>query len=135
MAHPTLLNADDPWFSFQHAMNHRDFLGVMSPLTRFSGIPYFIDPFTARRPADNWHFNHQTAHDDADNAIPSTYMAPPAVVGFSPNMKDANLANAWDKSWFIFLNHMEHFVESQAILPAPQIPPPPPAPIIKYPFW
>ena len=91
---PVLLNPDDPWFPHVHAMSHRDYLGVMSPLTRFSAIPYFIEPFTAKRGSDNWHFNHQTAHDDADNAIPSTYMGPPAVVGFSPNMKDANLANA-----------------------------------------
>jgi hypothetical protein len=116
-------------------MAHREYLGVMSPLPRFSVIPYWVDPMTAKRPADNWHFNHQQAHDDADNAIPSTYMGPPAVVGFSPNMKDANLSDPWGKAWWTFINNREHFVESNAILPAPQIPPPPPAPIIKYPFW
>ena|SRR6516164_5242692 len=134
MTTPTLLNFDDPVFAFEHAMAHRIYLGMMAPLTRFSAVPYILDPITVRRPSDSWHLNHQQAHDDADNAIPGTYLGP-AIVGYSPNMKDANLADPWNRSWWTFMNHREHFIESSAMLPAPQMPPPPPAPHWAFPFW
>ena len=134
MALPTLLNLDDPTFAFEHAMAHRLYLGLMSPLPRFSVVPYFIDPFTAQRPSDSWHLNHQQAHNDADNVIPGSYLGPP-IQGFSPNMKDENLADAWNRSWWTFSNHHQHYVESDAMLPQPQTPPPPPAPVWTYPFW
>ena len=136
MAHPTLLNMDDPWFEWQHAMSHRDFLGVMSPLTRFSVIPYWLEPITDQRPAGPWRFNHQQAHLDAMNNLPATYLGeivPGTAV--NANLVDSNLDDAWNRSWITFQNHMEHYVGSARILPAPQTPPPPPAPIIKYPFW
>ena len=134
MARPTLLNANDPWFAFEHAMAHRLYLGMMSPLPRFSVVPYFMDPMTAKRPADGWNFNHQRAHDDADNVIPGSYLGP-ATLGFSPNLVDSNLSDPWNRSWWTFINHMEHYVETDAMLPNPQTSPPAPAPTWTYPFW
>src|SRR5262245_17165608 len=134
MARPTLLNFHDPAFPWEHAMAHRNFIGVMSPLPRFTVIPYFIDPFTAKRPGDNWHMNHRRAHDDADDALPDKYLG---TVGFGVSgiLVDSDLNDPVSRSWWTFINHTEHYVESNNILPQPQMPPPPPAPIWVFPFW
>jgi hypothetical protein len=136
MARPSLLTTADVGFVWEHAMAHRNALGVMSPLTRFSAVPYFIDPFTARRPADQWHFDHQQAHDDSQNHLPADYLGDIVVgTGVGANLVDSDLSDPWNRSWWTFKNHIEHFVGSNTILPQPQTPPPPPAPVWKFPFW
>jgi hypothetical protein len=136
MSGPTLSNPADPWFAFQHAMYHRNALGVMSPLTRFSVIPYFIDPATGKRSADSWYLNHGQAHNDAMNNLPSTYLGEvTAGSGVGANLVDTVLDNPWSRSWWVFQNNLEHYVGANTILPAPQIPPPPPAPTWTFPFW
>jgi len=136
MARPSLLNSSEPTFAFEHAMAHRNAMGVMSPLTRFSVIPYFIDPMTAQRSADWWLLDHQQAHNDAMNNLPASYLGPIVVgTGVGANLVDTNLTNPWTKSWWMFANHLEHYVGSNTILPQPTTPPPPPAPIWTFPFW
>jgi hypothetical protein len=134
MAAPSLLDMRDSGFAFEHVMAHRLYLGVMSPLTRFSVIPYFIDPMTAKRPADGWHLNHQQAHNDALNNLPAQYLGDIAA-GVGSDLADTNLDNPASRSWWTFFNRIEHYVGSNTILPQPVTPPPPPSPTFTYPFW
>ena len=134
----TLLNADDPFFAWEHANAHRYFLGVMSPLTRFSVIPYFLEPVRdASTPATGWLLDHQQAHNDALTILPSAYLSETVGIDVGTNLLDTNLTDPWNLSWWIFNNHMEHYVGNNAILPPPQPPPPPPppAPTWTFPFW
>ena len=119
-------------------MTHRDALGVMSPLVRFSVIPYFLDPLlNVGTPASFWHLDHQQAHNDAANNLPATYLGDiiPLGISIGANLVDSNLDDPWNRSWWTFINHMEHYIGSNTILPQPQTPPPAPAPVFTYPFW
>jgi len=80
-------------FAFEHAMAHRNALGVIGfqkgftpqtgstakpikprpPLSHYSVAPYFIDPPGGDRPANKWSLNHQQAHDDALRNLPDQY--------------------------------------------------------------
>jgi hypothetical protein len=137
MALVTLLNINDPAFGFENAMATRNELGVMSPLTRFSVIPYFLDPImpVMPTPADWWNLNHQQAHNDAMNALPYAYLSDIDLsFAVGANLVDTDLNDPEERSWWTFINHLEHFVSSNAILPNPQIPPTE-GPIFVYPFW
>ena len=159
MARATLLNVFDPWFGFEHAMAHRNALAVIGfqpaggtvtnpiparpPLSKFSAIPYFIDPMqnTGRR-AGKWHLNHQQAHDDAFRNLPSQYYfapPPPGTLGsvtfglrIGGNLVDTSFADDRQLKWWEFQNHIEHYVGSTVIAPAPA---PKPAPQSIFPFW
>lgn len=138
MSRVSLLNSNEAVFGFEHWMAHRDALGVMSPLVRFSVIPYFLDPLlNLGEPAGPWHFNHQQAHNDAANNLPATYLGDivPLGIALGANLVDSNLNDAWNRSWWTFQNHIEHYIGSAVILPQPQTLPPAPAPMFTYPFW
>jgi hypothetical protein len=145
MAHVSLLNTQDPNFAFEHWNVHRQALGVMSPLTRFSLVPYFLDPIQdPNQPAGPWHLNHQQAHNDAENQLPTTYTSRDSGVNFGSNLVDTNLSHAWNRSWWTFQNHLEHYVGNNTILPATDlyyevipdpIPDPPNPPIQPPPYW
>jgi hypothetical protein len=121
-------------FEFEHAMAHRNALGVMSPLTRFSVIPYLIDPMQhGNRPAGKWSLNHQQAHDDALRYLPSQFGSADRGLYIGQDLVDSNLDNPRQRTWWIFQNHMEHYIGGSTIIP--NVPIPPPAPQWVYPFW
>jgi hypothetical protein len=51
-------------------MSHRRLLGSMSPLDRFSAIPYVLSPFTGN---GDWRQEHQQAHSDFVGILPGWY--------------------------------------------------------------
>lgn len=92
-------------FVFDHDQEHRSMLDALQP-----GVaqPTLIDPApieqTSRR-AGNWHFDHQTGHDQFSFAI----------FGFRipQNMADASFADKSSLSWWTFVNHQEHYQINQ----------------------
>lgn len=132
MALVALLNPDDPAFAWEHAMAHRTALGVMSPLTRFGILPYFIDPQRdLNQRASPWHQNHQQAHGDQALHLPTEYASRARGVANWAILSEYDLSRSDSKQWWAFQNHLEHYVGSNSILP----PAPPPAPRWTYPFW
>lgn len=109
-------------------------MGVMSPLDRFSVIPYFIDPVgSSVAPASKYQLNHQQAHDDALRNLPSEFGSTRIGLHFGQNLIDYDLANPASKKMWEFYNHIEHYIGGNTILPNAQFPPP--APQWAYPFW
>lgn len=69
-----LLNPDDPMFAFEHAIQHRQYFSLLEQLSQKSVAPYLLDPSLGMDlAAENWNLNHQQAHDDFNNDLPSTY--------------------------------------------------------------
>jgi hypothetical protein len=130
-----MLNSNDPWFAFDHAMGHRNALGVMSPLNRFAIIPYFIEPMQSDigTPGSSWHLDHQTAHDDALEHLPSYFGAATVGLHIGGILRDTDLDDPRQRTWWTFQNHMEHYVGGNTI--TPNVAFPPPAPQWVYPFW
>jgi hypothetical protein len=129
-----LLNLDGPAWEFWEAMEHRRFLGAMAPLTRFTVLPYNLDPIPQKPgPASRfWMHNHQRAQSDAIETIPTWGFPGP---GFPPypgtftvavpenqNLQDTHMTVPGQRTWFQFANHMEHYIASanlpSALLPA-----------------
>lgn len=115
----------DVW-EFDHAFAHREYYAVMAPLTRFSALPYFIEPLPPPTPpfptdADDWNLNHQQAHNDFALALPAFYND--SSIGFgipnSQNLVDSNLNDPETRTWWTFANHQEHYIANNAILPLP----------------
>jgi hypothetical protein len=163
-------------YNFEHAMAHRAVLGVIGfqpgikppstivpppwpavkprpPLSQYSVVPYFIEPPQGQKVgAGKWHLNHQQAHNDALQNIPSRYFwqspvtPPPATPPPPPpaptkityglrigqNLVDTSFANERQRKWWIFQNWMEHYTMSQTVAPPPS---PKPAPQWVFPFW
>ena len=108
-----LLNGNDPAFPFHHAMAHRTLLGAMSPLNRFSSIPYLLDPpIGAEYPNGWWNRNHQQAHNDALNVL---------------EFKDNHILQEGvpSRPRWIFVNHQEHYLAAASLPPTPW----------RFPFW
>ena len=103
----SLLNMVDPLaFQFDHEMAHRYWQQEQGP----TGLqaPYFVMPEPYN---DDWKLRHQYAHLDALSPAP-----PPTPLGkFGPpipqNLTDVNLADPNQRDWWIFANHMEHWVQ------------------------
>lgn len=114
-------------FAFEHAMAHRSGLGVMSPLDRFSAIPYFVEPVGDNAPARWWALNHQTAHNDAMNNLPSYYGAEAVGLRIGQNLIDWNLADERQVKMWTFINHQEHLDGGSTYLPATAR--------MRFPFW
>ncbi|PWT76102.1 MAG: hypothetical protein C5B60_04485 [Chloroflexi bacterium] len=130
MSEATLLvMGDDPIarsaFAFEHAMSHRTYLGAMFPLTRFTILPYFIDP-QINDPA--YRLDHQYCQNDFNSTMPTWGAVPggptpPApgtlavAVPLSQNLLDHNFDKPEQQLWWTFANHQEHYVGS-ANLPA-----------------
>lgn len=175
--YPSNPMAQKAW-AFEHAMSHRNALGPLTryepktvnnvttwhlreTLSRFSVVPYFIDPMIgADIMAGKYLLNHQQAHSDALNNIPDRYYwkyltsilqvpnpnpPPPTLpqtsikpqtikygLRIGGNLIDWRLSNKRQRTWWTFQNHMEHYVASQSIAPAPA---PKPAPQWTFPFW
>lgn len=136
MSRASLLNSEEPAFAFEHAMAHRNALGVMSPLPRFSIIPYWLDPMLQTdEPGGFWHHNHQQAHSDAALHLPPEFGSGQRGIELHANLLDYDLSNPDSRTWWTFVNHLEHYVGGNTILPQSAPQPPPPAPQWTYPFW
>jgi hypothetical protein len=109
------------FFAFSHAMSHREALGAMFPLERFSVVPYLLDPMML----DNgmWRLNHQRAQDDMISTQPTWGLFPGTMppypgqlqtaVGDSKPLIDEQLR------WLVFTNWIESFVASAAVSQVP----------------
>lgn len=107
-------------FSFEHNMAHRLLFASMSPLSRFSVLPYIIWPNASD--GRDWHMDHQQAHNDGGGVLPGFF----GDIGFggevpSPtgstvsqlgpafNIEDYFLQkNSEQKNWWTFQNHYWH---------------------------
>ena len=166
MAQVSLLHLGDglgqaATFAFEHAMAHRALLATMSPLTRFSVVPYLLDPMVGSgAPAAKWNLNHQQAHDDSLRNVQSQYYWPPITTDVTQpnptpppptitvpvvtqqtptiglrigqNLIDNNLGDPRQLTWWMFQNFMEHYVAATVTVPAPA---PKPSPQPTFPFW
>lgn len=139
-----LLNPDDPLYDFQHGMSHRLYMSIMAPLTRFSGMPYFVEPrFDPSPPAAaNWRRNHQRAHDDLANHVPSDFPAAAFGIPAWSNLVDTDLNDPGERQWWVFANFTEHRIADQTMQPfptesaiAPATQPPPWWKGATFPFW
>lgn len=104
-------------FTFDHTMQHRLLLGGMSPLDRFSALPYFLDPFSN---APWYHMNHQKAHNDA---LETLFEEASGGIPSNQNMIDTDLDNARKRTWWMHVNKMEHQIASSELQN------------LVYPFW
>lgn len=89
-------------FAFDHDMIHRFYLTKMPPDSR----SWPLDPsYAANEPSSSWHLNHQQLHNDFNRAfsIPS----PNSIV------KETNLTDARNRTWWTFINHSEHYVANK----------------------
>lgn len=136
MSRASLLNSYEAAFAFEHMMAHRNAIGVMSPLPRFSVLPYWLDPLSGtNQPASPWHLNHQQAHNDAANQLPTEFGSAKRGIGIWAPLLDYDFDDPDSREWWTFVNHLEHFVGGNTILPQSAPQPPPPAPQWTYPFW
>lgn len=111
MSFPMLLHMPDnprgqAAFAFDHDMIHRYYLTRMPPASRV----YLLDPtYDLNMPAGPWHFDHQQAHNDFNSAfnIPS----PRSIV------REGNLSDARNKTWWTFINHQEHYRANLELAP------------------
>ena len=166
-----LLNPDDPLYAFEHAMAHRELFAVMPALSRFSILPYLLDPaFDQEEPAWWWNQSHQQAHDDFNATLPSNFangfttevVVPPPPVPPNPQLPpyvqatpvqggtfgipeaailvEGSGRTAENRSWWTFVNHQQHFIANNAILPLPTTAPttagtPPGEAAVSNPWW
>jgi hypothetical protein len=146
--HPDPTDAQVSVFAFEHMMATRNYFVAMAPLSRFSLLPYMLDPFPypKEQEAHPWNLNHQQAHNDALASLPKAFGATdpeeegepvgpdPDDIGLSIGqiLRDTNFDNARQVKWWTFQNHMEHYIANNATFPetAPTVPP-----WWRWPFW
>lgn len=110
----------DPAFSFEHYMAHSTYYGVMSPLYRFSVLPYMIDPMgDVNVMAGDWNLNHQQAHNDFLSTLPAYWYAQSAGIPMSQILVETNLNSPEEMQWWLFSNLVEHQAANNSILPGP----------------
>ena len=125
-------------FGFEHLQAHALLWANMSPLNRFSVLPYLIYPFPTNQA--EWHWDHQQATNDAQSALPGVFggigfldlliggIIPPEFVfpdipitgtisqlapGF--NIQDYDLTIGPQLEWWTFQNHYWHLA-AQSVL-------------------
>lgn len=130
MALASLLVYDgSPTFQFEHAMAHRHLLCALNPLDRFSVVPYLLDPAAnVEPPATAWHLNHQQAHNDASQYLPSPYGGTEQYgIPLDQILIDSRLATPGNIAWWTFANHNEHLLAMNAVVLPTTVP--------VYPSW
>ena len=110
-------------FSFEHAMAHRTLFGAMSPLTRFSVLPYQLDP---QQTNGLFRLYHQQAHWDMMANLPS-YPPVTTETGALALASDQILQPQFaPDEWWTFANHIEH-MDAMSTYPE--------ADALVFPFW
>ena len=130
MAISTLLRVGDSQaersvWRWEHAMAHRTVNGAMSPTSRFSVLPYFIEALDFSDPQSL--LNHQQAHNDMAVALPTFFGGdipglgtPSQSAPLTPNLRD----NTTAPQWWIFANHQTHLFAAETL----------PSDLV-FPFW
>lgn len=127
MATETLLHLGDGLgqkenFQFDHAMSHRNILGAMAPLYHWSAVPYWVDPQLTIGP---WYRDHQQAHNDFVGELPPAFgWTTFGFIGTHQNLIDTKISNPDQRSFWLFANHIEHFI-GENVLPWE----------LTFPFW
>lgn len=108
MTTATLINMNDRLWPFEEAMGHRLLLTGMSPLDRFSALPYFLDlqvgtPF--------WRLNQQQAQDDAIKTLGVVTIPAPAP------LMDNQLETPQQRAWLSFVDEMEMRIAASSLQP------------------
>ena len=106
MSGATLLNANDPWFNFDHQQAHNAMLVGEGNSANFSVIPYLIDPAFGDTavPAGWGNTLHTQAHQDYISLFPAPYG------GSGPtNLNDVALTPE-QSPWWQFSNFQLHYV-------------------------
>lgn len=98
MSTANLLNMDDRIWAFEEAMAHRRLLTGMSPLDRFSVLPYLLDPMVDM---PFWRLNQQQAQDDAIRTLAAVAIPAPQP------LMDNKLETPQERAWFSFVDEME----------------------------
>ena len=125
----------DPTFAFEHSQAHATLLGTMSPLTRFSAVPYILSPGANNK--DMWHRNHQQAHTDNQDVFAGYFggtgfgifrfpgqripvPTPPeypagglSQLGPGYIIEDYDLSFEPQRNWWLFQNHQAHLDAQQ----------------------
>lgn len=119
-------NTEKATFGFEHAMAHRQLWAAMSPLSRFSVLPYLIDP---QQVGGKYLLNHQQAHWDMAQTLPSYFGATAAgglALTTNPPLQDTPIDNQERMRWWLFANHTDH-LDAMSVLPLVEE--------WVYPFW
>jgi hypothetical protein len=131
----------DPTFSFEHSQAHARLLGTMSPLGRFSAVPYILSP--GANNIDMWHRNHQQAHSDNQDIFAGYFGGTGFGIFFFPGLpfppidvptfpeepqtqqapgfiiEDYDLTFEPQRNWWLFQNHQAHLnaelIQDQAL--------------------
>lgn len=124
-----LMHVERPAFEFWEAMEHRRFLGAMAPLTRFSVLPYNLDPIP-KQPGPSarfWMMNHQQAQTDFTVTSPTWGFTGPGVPPYptalsvavpeNQNLQDTHMTVEGQRKWFEFANHLEHYILAGTLPP------------------
>ena len=127
---PSLLTMDDPSYFFDHQMAHRLPLGAMSPLDRFSPLPYILDPY---REGGWWRLLHSTAQDSFIEDLPSWPGSrgqegwPNDGIGLASDQPlfAPDIFKPGHRKWFEFANFQEHRIAEASISFEELV----------YPFW
>ena len=119
----------DPAFAFEHRMAHSRNFGIMSPLSRFSVLPYLLDPVVdGPDPSSNWNLDHQQAHNDAIASFPpqpfilygrgtTVEPQPPDGLPFNFILVDTDLNDQGQLPWWELQNLVEHQIMSSIAQP------------------
>ena len=125
-------------FGFEHEQAHRGLWGSMSPLTRFSVLPYILYPNPNN--SGGWHLDHEWAHRDYQSVLPGTFggigflnlvdgLVPPEFIfpdipvaqtgtisqlAPSFNIEDYELQIRARREWWTFQNHYAH-LDAQSV--------------------
>jgi hypothetical protein len=121
-------------FAFEHAMSHRRLLGAMSPLDRFSIIPYQIEAAgrgmvgsgTVGNRPDHM-LDHGVAHEDYQMNLPGWYGTGTfGIMNPAYNLVDNDLMHDGQRQWWTHQNFQEHLT-AENVNTINQV--------FVYPFW
>jgi hypothetical protein len=106
--------AEGAW-GWDHAMAHRLLLGSMAPLTRYSVIPYWIDPTQDTGP---WAQDHDQAHDDFRVDLPVMwgwwYIGEQEYgIESAHQFLDTVPDNYGALAFWTFVNQQDHFIANE----------------------
>jgi hypothetical protein len=94
-------------FVFDHDQEHRSLYNAAN--TPGSRGPGLLDPAPLAQTtvrAGNWHYDHQVAHDDFNQALYAARFG-------RENIADTSFVEPASLAWWTFVNHHEHYLANQ----------------------